>query len=453
MQWIWALSALLFVSGASAQETAEDVIPGLPFKEGDVLHYEEIDKLKDYLPPEFWKHREYFFFEGMEMQIGPSFRAYPAATEYRAVTEKYRGQARLGADGALLDYRAGQPFENVDCKGDPDAATKHIWNFVKRWEGDGSLSDWVYTYWDRGERLPLYYQGTAKFIFMSNRVEKQYEETGGLVFTKDKRKEIQGVEVEAPFDARGILVMTYRYLASDGPLATSKNDDTWVYVPDLRRVRRISSAQRTDAVAGTDFTRDDLRTFDGIPPQYSWECLGEATVLAPFNTVHFAYPYTEDYNFGPYGLSYANDRWEMRRAWILRFDPRNDDHPYSRKDMYLDQESYEPLYSFAYDRKGELWKIIWHNHRYSEDWRGGSEGASDPDTNPSPYSASNRADWYPGWEGVEKADDIRVISDIIVNVQTGTGNRIEFWNNHGAPLRTKSAIRRYVDIGRLNKGR
>ena len=30
----------------------------------------------------------------------------------------------------------------------------------------------------------------------------------------------------------------------------------------------------------------------------------------------------------------------------------------------------EPLYSFAYDRKKELWKIIWHNHRYSEDWDG-----------------------------------------------------------------------------------
>jgi hypothetical protein len=27
-----------------------------------------------------------------------------------------------------------------------------------------------------------------------------------------------------------------------------------------------------------------------------------------------------------------------------------------------------------------------------------------------------------------------VVSDTIVNVQTGTGNRIEFWNNHGTPL-------------------
>ena len=26
----------------------------------------------------------------------------------------------------------------------------------------------------------------------------------------------------------------------------------------------------------------------------------------------------------------------------------------------------EPMYSFAYDRKGELWKIIWHNKIWSD---------------------------------------------------------------------------------------
>ena len=46
-------------------------------------------------------------------------------------------------------------------------------------------------------------------------------------------------------------------------------------MPTLRRVRRISTAQRTDAVSGTDFTMDDLRSFNGIVPQYEWECLGE----------------------------------------------------------------------------------------------------------------------------------------------------------------------------------
>jgi hypothetical protein len=45
------------------------------------------------------------------------------------------------------------------------------------------------------------------------------------------------------------------------------------------------------------------------------------------------------------------------------------------------------------------------------------------------------------------------VSDIIVNVQTGTGNRIEFWDSNGTPLRSKGKIRRYIDVGRLTKGR
>ena len=49
--------------------------------------------------------------------------------------------------------------------------------------------------------------------------------------------------------------------------------------------------------------------------------------------------------------------------------------------------------------------------------------------------------------------DLRTVSDVIVNVQTGTGNRIEFWNSSGTPLPTKGKIRQYIDIGRLNKGR
>jgi hypothetical protein len=46
-----------------------------------------------------------------------------------------------------------------------------------------------------------------------------------------------------------------------------------------------------------------------------------------------------------------------------------------------------------------------------------------------------------------------VVCDIIINVQTGTGNRIEFWDAHGTPLPSKGKIRRYIDVGRLSKGR
>ena len=188
-------------------------------------------------------------------------------------------------------------------------------------------------------------------------------------------------------------------------------------------------------MAGTDFTMDDLFSFAGIVPQYEWSCLGERRVIAPMNTKVKAYPYVKDHNFGPYGLSFASDRWELRDSYIIRMKPRNEDHPYHHKDIYLDKETLNAHYSFAYDQKGELWKIITHNKRWSED------------------QSLTGEDWYPGWEGVERPRDHHIISDIIVNVQTGTGNRIEFWDRTGMPLASKGKIRRYIDVGRLTKGR
>ena len=418
---------------------AEDVGPGTPtFHEGDIITYDKIDSLKPFLPPEFWANRDFFFYEGMQLEIGPFFRDYSDAKEYKEASERFKGQARIGPESSLENYTAGRPFPgHIDCKGDPQAGAKIAWNFDYRWNGDGANARYYYSYWDRGEELPLYYEGTSKTINLSHRVEANYLQKGnGDMFRGEKRKNAFGVEVDAPFDARGIMLMTYRYKDSDKPEKESKNDDTWVYVPTLRRVRRISSAQRTDAVSGTDFTFDDLQSFSGIVPQYQWSCLGETDVLAPMNTKVAAYPYERDHNFGPYGLSYADDRWEMRHVYKIRFVPDNPDHPYHHEDIYVDQQTYEPLYSFAYDRKNELWKIIWHNHRWSDD-----------------KIDADKKNWYPGWKGVPDPRDLRVVSDTIVNVQTGTGNRIEFWDSFGTPLKSKGKVRRYIDIGRLTKGR
>jgi hypothetical protein len=430
-----AFALVLLAALASPALAQEDVAPGAPtFNEGDVITMDTVDKLKPFLPPEFWANRDFFFHEGMQLEIGPSFYDYSAYTGYNEATKQFAGQPRIGPESSLENFNYGQPFpmETLDCEGDPQAGAKVAWNFVLRWEGLRRYASFYYSYWDRGEELPLYYEGTSDGYRLAYRAEPQFADNKGDVFRNEKRYEASGPSVDAPFDARGIMLMTYRYKASQNPKATSKNDDTWVYVPTLRRVRRISSAQRTDAVSGTDFTFDDLFSFNGIVPQYEWECLGKMDLIAPTNSNVKGYPYERDHNFGPYGLSFADDRWELRRAVKIRFTPRNSDHPYDHKDIYIDINSMEPMYSFAYDRKGELWKIIWHNKIWSE-----NPIASD----------------YKPYPGVDEPRDLTVVSDIIVNVQTGTGNRIEFWDRTGTSDGSIGKIRRTIDVGRLTKGR
>ncbi len=431
--WLGALALTLPTTTGWAQEDAGGAGP--TFQEGDVITFEKIEALRRYLPDEFWNNRDFFFYEGMQLEIGPFFRDYAPSSVYMAATQANAGKSSIGPDGSLEGYVTGRPFpmDQIDCLGDPQAGSKIMWNFDYSWVGTGSQASFYYSYWDRGEELPLYYEGTAKVINLSHRVEPQYEKNGGDVFRGEKRKNAFGVDVTAPFDARGIMLMSYRYKSTDRARADAKNDDTWVYVPTLRRVRRISSAQRTDSISGTDFTFDDLRSFAGIVPQYNWECMGEMDLIAPINTKVKAYPYDRDHNFGPYGLSFADDNWEMRHIVKVRFTPKNDDHPYHHKDIYVDKQTMKAVYSFAYDQKEELWKIIWHNRRWSGD--------------------DLTADFYPAWEGIPEPRDSRMVSDIITNVQTGTGNRIEFWDSYGTPLKSKGKVRRYIDVGRLTKGR
>lgn len=425
-----ALSAGL--APASARAEAADAA-GVPFREGEILSYEQVDRLRPYLPPELWAHRDFIFYEGMRLEVGPAFADYSPPPVYQDATQQQLGKPKIGPEGSIENQQAGQPFpiDQIDCAGDPDAGRKLAWDFDFRWQGSGPYSIGRYTYWDRGEQLPLYYEGWARMVQLSHRPEPQYADKEGDLFRGEQRKAAFVIGVDAPFDAKGIGVISYRYKSADGPPGDAKNDDTWVYVPTLRRVRRISTAQRTDAVSGTDFTLDDLNGFSGIPPQYEWKCLGEQDVIATVNSQVKAYPFTRDHNFGPYGLSFADDRWQLRHAFKFQFEPKNADHPYSRKVIYLDKNTAEILYSFAYDQKGELWKIIYHNKIWSEDQK----------------------QLYGGWENVPEPRDNVNVADIVINVQTGTGNRIEGWASNGTPVGNNGQVRRLIDVGRLTKGR
>lgn len=93
-----------------------------------------------------------------------------------------------------------------------------------------------------------------------------------------------------------------------------------------------------------------------------------------------------------------------------------------------------PLYSLAYDQKAQLWKLIHHNKRWSED-------------------EALTGKWYEPWEEVPEPRLLSVVSDTIINVQTGTGNRIEFRDAGGRPVGNKARIGRYIDEGRLTRGR
>jgi len=423
-----ALAGLLvLVMSATAPATSSQeaevgvapaAIPGFPFKKGQVIGFEQLGLIEDYLPAPFWENREFFFFEGMKLEVGEFYKKYPVSEGRKTANDKFGGQAKLGRDHSLEGFTMGKPFPEIDPS-DPQAGAKHAWNFHYKHDALEGKASFFFSYWDNGEELPLSFEGTGWGMRLANRPD--HMDRNGDIFNQERRMGAGGFHVTGPMDYRGIRGLGYAYKANDRPRDEARDIDVWIYIPDLRRVRRISGSQRTDPIAGTDMTPEDQGGFQGVVTHFEWEYLGEVDVLAPLDTRLKGYPYSRDENFGPYGFSLVNDIWQMRKAIIIEMKPKKR-HPYARKRLWLDKETYVPLYAAAYDRRNELWKLIHMNHHWSE-----------------------RED-QPG--RIEGLNTFLPSSNIVINVQTGTGVRIEIFDAQPTRL-SRGKIRRRTDIGRL----
>jgi len=74
-----------------------------------------------------------------------------------------------------------------------------------------------------------------------------------------------------PANIRDTALLTFDY---DDPKA---DDDQWLYLPALQKVRRISSSDRGDYFMGTDFTFEDMKQTPELE-DYHWKLLGSATI-------------------------------------------------------------------------------------------------------------------------------------------------------------------------------
>lgn len=73
------------------------------------------------------------------------------------------------------------------------------------------------------------------------------------VFTKDKGRDMQRMQFFlAPADVRGTGFLTYDFYSGE------KDDDQWLYLPELRKTKRIASSDKSGSFMGTDFSYADM---------------------------------------------------------------------------------------------------------------------------------------------------------------------------------------------------
>ena len=82
------------------------------FSPGDVITFEEADKVRPFVPPAY---QDIMIFDGMQVEIGETSDLSPSDA-YKQATLQHQGQVVLAEDGALENYVAGQPFDDSKFK-------------------------------------------------------------------------------------------------------------------------------------------------------------------------------------------------------------------------------------------------------------------------------------------------------------------------------------------------
>ncbi len=128
----------------------------------------------------------------------------------------------------------------------------------------------------------------------------------------------------------------------------------------LRRVRRLSTAHRSDALLSQDTDLDSYYGYSGQPGWMEWKYLGERDLLAVRHAERFPVKWADppaDWAF--------DDVWEKIRVWVVEGTSKVPEYAYSKRVLYIDQDNYVVPYADMYDRGGELWKIWLNDVNYA----------------------------------------------------------------------------------------
>ncbi|MEZ4272284.1 MAG: outer membrane lipoprotein-sorting protein [Myxococcota bacterium] len=135
-----------------------------------------------------------------------------------------------------------------------------------------------------------------------------------LEMEKDGDKAISNFQW--PPDVKGTKLLTWSHKTG--------NDDQWLYLPAIKRIKRISSRNKSGSFMGSEFSYEDFGSQE--VEEYSYRLIEEG-------------------------------KFDGRDVWVMERKPVDKLSGYSRQLVWLDKQYSGPLKIEYYDRKGELLKV------------------------------------------------------------------------------------------------
>lgn len=327
-----------------------------------------LSDLSKYLPPGY---ADEFDFESLSLTITPSadYRPHPV---YRTATEKFLGQATIGEGGQLENYNAGLPFsaEQINTAEEVKAGFMVAWNHIRRWQNMGYRNEAIISYIEptadgsAGTLLEGMQGGGNVSRHLSMFYHRVYLSGLAHLAENDYRLDVDDsdsllfkeyIEMLAPFDIAGLKLVLER------PIDQSLGDQVNSYLPTERRVRRLSAKERSDSWLGTNWTLDDFEGYSGLVMDNDWRFVGHKVVL------HVASSRNEMAIFHGPMSTIPLDRWQLRDCYVVEAIPRWEGHPYGRRLLFIDKQTFSVTMNLIFDREDQLTKVMTTMYEYSDE--------------------------------------------------------------------------------------
>lgn len=149
-----------------------------------------------------------------------------------------------------------------------------------------------------------------------------------LEVTNDGDKSL--VIFDEPADVKGTVFLSYTH--------ATKPDDQWLYLPALKRVKRISSANKSGPFMGSEFAYEDISSQE--IPKYTYNYLRDETS-------------------------------DGQDCYVIERRPTYADSGYTRQLVWFDKQYYRPIKIEFYDRKDSPLKTLTYQgyRQYAGHWR------------------------------------------------------------------------------------
>lgn len=331
-------------TGGYSSDDGDPSRPADPFGDDEVeftITKDNLDEYRDNLSPGqiamFDKYPEY------QMNVYQTRRtaAYPQEI-YDIVKRNATSSSLVSGGNGLADFEKHTPFAI------PQNGLEIVWNHITRYRG-GAVERLVnqFPVLSNGDFVPVRLRETLVFPEYLASGREEADDNVLFYFLQ---------EVLAPARLTGTVLLVHETIDQ-----VREGRRAWIYNAGQRRVRRAPNVSYDGPGTAADGLRtsDNLDMYNGAPDKYNWELKGKKELYIPYNNyklIDTSLSYDDILNEGHMNPEYL--RYEKHRVWVVEGTLKDGErHIYSKRTMYVDEDTWTASVIDHYDGRGELWRV------------------------------------------------------------------------------------------------